>query len=655
MDDESRSHCSLTKTNPFVYAQDPTTQMICKAYKHEDEKTHLIPFSMLRDHPERLKDTYLYQLACDETKTFEAHNASFERQMWFHHMHRKFGFPDIPLERWFCSMAKCMYQSLPAGLDMAAKVLKLKHQKDKDGHSLMLKMCKPRKPSKANPDTYWQLPQQIKDLQTYCIRDVNAEFELSEHLPELPEYERQIWLMDQRINDRGVCIDLESVNKLTTILDKAKIANRKEITEVSDGAVTTPDQHQKIKAFLHDHDCKVENTQKDTLVKALENPKINPAARALIEVRIKANKAATKKLAAMERLSVNDGRAHGAFFYHGARTGRWTSKGLQLQNMVRITFAGVELEVAIDCLDEPLDWIEILFDNINTYSSKLVRPMFIAAPGKTLISADFSSIEAKVLLWLANDKKGLELYAQGKDLYVWMASKIFNVPYDEIFEGHENKIKKYSDFRFVGKQCILGLGYGMGTDRFIAQCLTYGQVVSRSLAERAVKTYRKTFRSVTKLWRQYEQAFRNCIEIRKTIKVNNIVFRYKNKNVYIDLPSGRSLSYQNVSIDEYDRICYMGVHSKTKKWTKLDTWGGTIVEHVDQALSRDIFAQAMMRLENNDFPVVLHTHDEPICEVLINKANLVEFRKHLNYKEPWLKGCPVSSDSGWAGHRYRKG
>jgi len=624
IDFETRSEVDLRKAGVYRYAEDPSTEVLCMAYKLNDRPTKL--WKRGEDWPVAL------DVPIGHGWTIHAHNAQFERLIWGMMTKREY-WPQVPLEVWSCTAARAAAYGLPRSLDGATKALGLDVLKDDGGHRLMLQMCKPRRPSKTNPAKWFDDAERLERLYAYCIQDVEAEYALAQAIPELSEDELEVWRLDQRINDRGVQLDVETIEAALRLLGKLDKKAKKEITELTGGAVTSPGQVAKLLEWLKDLGVYAEDLQAETVDRLLkelcevETWRTFNAWRAL-NIRREHSKSSTKKFKAMSTVACKDGRARGLLLYHGAHTGRWAGRLVQPQNMPRASVkAGAQTEYAIELVREgAINDLEMLYGPVTSTLSALLRPQIVAATGRTLLVADYSSIEARVLLWLARDKDGLDVFRRGDDIYKEMAGTIYGKDPATVTKAE----------RALGKTAILGLGYGMGWKKFRATCESQGIEIDDKEAERVVKAYRKKYWMVKKLWNTIETAFIHIAE--------------RGHNFY-KLPSGRLLHYQNLRYEHTDILSYTAENSQTKKWERVETWGGKLVENIVQAIARDVMADAMRRLEFF-CPIVLTVHDEIICES-DTPESLGNVETVMCTPPAWASDLPIAVE-GWSGTRYRK-
>jgi len=648
IDFETKSKAPLKDTGVYPYAADPSTDIFCLALKVDDSEAVLyIPekFRHLYDGPTIDKEEV--ESLVNEAETIEAHNMSFEKALWHAVMHKRYGFTDLPFDKLRCSAAKAAVHALPRDLDRACKAMGLEHEKDMTGRRVMLKMCKPKKPSKRDPGIWHEKPEDFKILCEYCMQDVEAEHELSKSLPELSDKELAVWRHDLEVNARGIYIDKPAITKLVKLLKDKETALLLEIQELTGGKIYSTRQVTAMLAWLAGHDILLDDLQTATVEEALK--KLEGKPKRLLEIRQLLAKSSVKKLEAMAAMACNDNRIRGTLLYHGASTGRFAGVKVQPQYMPRNSYD----EKAVDEIvaSDP-SHIELCYGEIPEVASKCVRGMLCAAPGKELLCADFSAIEARVLAWVAMEEKTLQAFRDNKDLYKVEASGIYGVPYDEVTKEQ----------RQVGKTAVLALGYQGWLGAFKAMASTYGVRVSEDQAKEIILKWRNNNGAIVDFWKGIDNAAKRAI--RETDKVHNyglIKCLSTGGFLHIRLPSFRLLSYRLPSIelltDMFGReklgIQFYGMNSMTNQYGPQKTYGGKLTENIVQAIARDLLTDAMLRVEKAGYKIVLHVHDEIVVEVDKGEGGLHTFEKLMAEVPSWAEGLPLAAE-GWRGRRYRK-
>jgi DNA polymerase bacteriophage-type len=645
LDFETQSDLDIWDVGAWAYAAHPSTSILCMAYALDDGPiTVTTPLEMAE---------WVTRLGAMDV-TVCAHNSFFERCIWHHQIHKKLGFPDIPADKWDCTLARSAVMGLPKGLAKVAIALNLKNKKDETGRRIMLRCCK-GKHDVSEAD--------MRELKKYCAQDIAVERELDEVLAPLSDIERKVWLLDQQINWRGIEIDKEAVTRAIALTEEHSKLLTEELVRITAGEIDTGSQVKRIREWLKSEwDIDVPDITKETVTKLLADPATPPVARRVIAIRMQLARSSVSKYLAMRDSLQDDTRIRDTLQYHAAATGRWGGKGVQFQNLPRGTEKDTD-QVVEAMKTGDLPFFKLCYPDVTSSLSSAIRGMIIASPGKKLIVADYSAIEARVVMWLAGEQRGLQKWRAGVDLYKDMASIIYSKPVAEIDKNQ----------RTLGKTAVLGCGYGMGPDKFLAICQGYGipemtpedkyDFRGEDLARIAVSAYRAEYAGVVKYWYAIEQKVRMAILGRprddrtSDPRYKHYVGKWEMNKKFLTctLPSGRLLWYYMPDIrdmpEKKERVTYMAVDSQTKQFTRVSTYGGSLVENITQAVARDILAAAMLRLEAAGYHIVLTVHDEIVCETA--RGTVEEFKRIMCELPEWAKGCPITAE-GWEGVRYRK-
>jgi DNA polymerase len=709
IDFETRSTVDLGRAGVYKYAQHPTTDVLCMAYAFDDGEVEI--WHGLQTEKPRRRDAKIQ--GHRNWKTFaalpphvsrhikaggevRAWNAQFERIIWNEILVKRYGFPPLRLEQTYCTAAEAAAMSLPRHLGQCALVLGLEQQKDDVGYRLMMQMCKPRKPRKdEDPDAilWWDDAERLERLYAYCKDDVRTERAVGKTLRRLPAAERQVYLLDQTINDRGVRVDLDLVSAAQRIVDRGTEIGNRELQLVTSGAVNGVTKIQDLKLWLAEQGLEVDSLSKD-IVRDLLKTELSPEVARALTIRAEVAKSSTAKLVSMVEATCDDSRARGLLLYHGAGTGRWSGKLIQPQNFPRPEIKNVERFIP-DVLANDYTLIAMEEPPVVVVSSML-RSMLTASPGHVLRAGDFGQIEARVLAWIAEQEDLLALFASGGKVYEEMGAYIFDVALEEVT----------AFMRQIGKNSILGAGFQMGPDRFAEQvqeqtgivldrgekeirCLTCGHEervagnapkheckkdcevlvtwIRDDLAWKAIHGYREKNYKIKGFWKiAQDAAMRATMEPGSVHAIGRrglIKFTRRGNFLFLQLPSGRFLAYARPEIrprkapwDEeqiVNGLTFMGVNPITRKWVRMHTYGGMIVENIVQATARDLMAAAMLRLESAGYPVCMTIHDEVVCDVPDGFGSQEEFLKLMIERPLWAVDLPVKVD-GYAAERYRK-
>jgi DNA polymerase family A len=649
LDVETRSTVDLKEVGPWVYVQHPSTDLWCACWAIGDGPNQT--WRPGDPPPEPLVEHVVAR------RPLVAHNAmAFERLIYRFFLGPRHGWPEPGLEQWHCTCALAAAMALPRGLDEAARALGLAVQKDMAGRRLMLQMARPRRIEPDGSIVWWDQAEKIERLTEYCRQDVEVERALHRRLRPLSAAERDVFLLDARINERGVAVDLELVEAAEALVADTQSELDAEMRRLTGGKVEAATQAVRLVGWLRACGIDAESVDKPAVAELLQAGLPDDVRRAL-EIRAEAARSSTAKLQAFRARTCADGRLRDNLRYHGCATGRFSGKGVQLQNLPRPSMV-IDVDGAIAAVRrrEPEWWIDAFIGPPMAAVSDCLRGMLVAAPGMELIAADFTAIEARVLAWLAGQRDLLRLFATGGDAYRHMAAEIYGRAADTIAKG--------SLERQLGKQAVLGCGYGLGAPKFRTTCIIAGIQIDDGLAERVVQTYRSTNDRIVALWRELEQAAVRAVQQPGLIvpaAAGRVRFRVKGGFLWLVLPSGRPLAYASPSIEDHEtpwgelrpQVTSLGVNSITRAWERQSAYGGKWTENVVQAIARDLLVAAMLRLEQAGYPIVLSVHDEIVAEVPAGFGAVQEFEELMCQLPDWATGCPVAAE-GWRATRYRK-
>ena len=630
----------------YKYVDTPQFEILLLGYSFDDEPVQVADLTK-EEMPARVLQA-LFNGAVTKT----AFNANFEITCL-----KKF-YPDMPAEQWECTSILALYNSLPTGLANVAKILKLADDKQKDtrGKALINYFSKPCRPTKTNGGRTRNLPEHNPEAwETYIEynrQDVVVEKEIRKKLIDLkpPEIEHKYWLMDQEINSRGARINEKLVNnaiRMNREQQKELLAKAKELT-----GLENPNSPGQLKRWVEDRLGEtVDSIDKKAIVELLKKD-IPEDVRKMLGMRQQLGKTSIKKYEAMQQALTSDGRVHGMFQFYGAmRTGRWAGRIVQLHNLPRNNMESKELDIARAFVKNgDLEMMELCYENVPDTLSQLVRTAITATPGYRFIVDDFSAIEARVIAWLAGEKWRQDVFAEGGDIYCASASAMFGVPVVKHgVNGH---------LRQKGKIAELALGYG-GSVGALKQMGADKMGLSDTELQEIVVKWRDASPAITKLWWDVDNAAKNAIKTGDTVKIKqgSLVFKRKHGALFIELPSGRHLVYIKPEIGENrfggESILYQGMEQGSRKWGRLETYGGKLVENIVQAIARDCLAAAMLRLKEAGYKIIMHIHDEVVMEVPDGKGSLAEVTEIMSKNEPWETGLIKAAD-GFEGQYYMK-
>jgi len=654
-DFETRSELELKDVGLDVYARHPSTDVWCFAWAIDDGEPEIWA-------PGMPAPAVAFPFSFKST-TFYAHNAQFELAIWNHIMVPRYGWPVLDPARVRCTMAMAYAMALPGSLENAAAALGLSEQKDMAGHRLMMQMSRPRAYDEAGQPIWWDDFDKQIALQNYCKQDVRTEQALCKRLLTLSPSEQKLWALDYKINQRGVHVDRLAVSQAITVVKRESDRLNAELFKVTEGCVSSTTEVAALTKWIQARGVGIDGLAKADVIDALKLDDVPADVRRALLIRQEGGKTSTAKLRTVLEILGGDDRARGLLQFHAAGTGRWGGRKLQPQNMPRPSIPHEVIEQVLDTLttctpDEAHSLIATLFDNPLTVISDCLRGMICAAPGNVLLCADFANIEGRGLAWIAGEQWKLDAFkaydaGTGPDIYKLSYAKSFRIPVEQVTK--EN--------RFVGKVQELALGYQGGVGAFQTMAKAYRVEVSDERAEEVKVAWREAHPNVVSFWYDIERAAKEAVgHPGHAFACGTTTFLVKGSFLFCKLPSGRVLTYPYPKLkpkmtpwgEEKEQIHYMSVDGKTKKWQETHTYGGKLTENVVQALSRDILAEAMTRLDAEGYPIVLHVHDEIVAEVEEHKNwDLKLFEAYMKRVPAWATGLPIAVE-GWRGKRYRK-
>ena len=639
MDIESFSDVDLIKCGVYAYADSPAFEILLFAWSFDGGETQIIDLAQGEKLPAEVEEAIF-----DVSVTKTAYNANFERTCLSKHFGRY-----IPPESWHCSAVQAAMLALPRSLEDVGRVLGLDEQKMKEGKELIRYFCVPCKPTKANGGRTRNLPCHAPEkwelFKTYCKRDVDVEKSIRRKLHNfpIPESEMELYRLDQRINDRGVLVDMELVRNAVSCERLHKEVVTKRAYELT--GLENPNSVAQLKGWLGDMGMEAESLSKKAVAEMIAET--DGEVEELLRLRLLMAKTSVKKYEAMERSVCSDGRVHGMLMFCGAnRTARWSGKIVQIQNLPKNYLP--DLELARDLVKQGrFEDIELLYDSTPNVLSELIRTAFIPKPGCRFVVADFSAIEARVLAWLSGEQWRLDVFTSHGKIYEASASSMFHVPMEEI--------TKTSPLRQKGKLAELGLGFGGAAGALISMGALDMGLTEEELPP-LVAAWRKANPHITQFWWDVDAAAIKAVREKQKTKVGKIIFEYKSGILFITLPSGRKLSYvkPRMAVNKFGRdgLTYEGI-SENKKWSRIETYGPKLVENIVQGTARDLLAEAMLRVEEKGYPIVMHCHDEIIAEMPEGTGSVDEMCEVMAVQPEWAEGLPLRAD-GYQCSFYQK-
>ena len=636
IDIESFSSVDLSKCGVYRYASSPDFDILLFGYSVDGGDVHVVDLCQGEEIP-----ADIVAALSDDSVIKWSYNNNFERVC----LSNYFGTWFEP-ENWRCTMVWAAYLGLPRSLEDVGAVLGLEKQKLSEGKELIRYFCVPCKQTKANGGRTRNLPEHDREkwerFKAYNLRDVEAEMQIQQRLAKfpVPDFVWEEYRQDQEINDRGIGVDMDMVRNAIAIDGRSKAelsAAMKELT-----GLENPNSVQQMKQWLSENGVETDSLDKKAvaeLMKDAEEP-----LRKVLALRQQLAKSSVKKYQAMENAVCADSRAHGMFAFYGAnRTGRFSGRIIQLQNLYKNTMPDLaQARELVRCGD--FEALEILYDSVPEVLSELIRTAFVPQDGRKFIVADFSAIEARVLAWIAGERWRLKVFEGGGDIYCASASQMFHVPVEKHgVNGH---------LRQKGKIAELALGYGGSVGALISMGALEMGLAEEEL-QPLVSAWRDSNPCITEFWWAVDRAVKECIKMRAGTETHGIRFDYQGGMLFITLFSGRRLAYVKPRIGENqfggESVTYMGVGG-TKKWERLESHGPKFVENIVQAVSRDILCYAMRTLRNCS--IVAHVHDEVIIEA-DRKMSLPTVCEQMGRTPPWAKGLRLRAD-GYECDFYQK-
>lgn len=652
VDIETYSSIDLSKTGVYRYVEAPDFDILLIGFSIDGGPVEVIDCTARHNNYEEEKKMvqfkkHLYDPECIK----KAFNANFERTCL-----AKWLGKEMPPEEWRCTMIKCLTMGLPGNLAGAGMALGLPEDKLKDpqGKALIQYFSKPCKPTRVNGQRTRNLPEHDPDKWKLYIeynrQDVVTEMAIDSKLEiyKTTETEQELWNLDQRMNDHGVRIAVDMVDKIVDYDTVRKEELQKEAQEIT--GLANPNSLAQLKTWLNDQGMPMTSVTKDTISAALALKYIPDNVRRVLEIRTALGKTSTAKYSTMLDAVCEDHRLRGILQFYGAnRSGRWAGRLVQTHNLARNSLEDLDLarELAVD---GDFDTMQTLFGETAFVFSELVRTAFIPSEGCRFVVSDFSAIEARVISWIADEEWRLQAFREGKDIYCETASQMYKVPV--VKHGINGELRQ------KGKVAELACGYqgGVGAMKRMDR---EGSIPEDEL-QAVVDSWRNANPKVVKLWRLCEIAVRTAIEEHRTVRLQHgLEFSYINHNLFIKLPGGRKLCYWDTKLkmdprDGREHIVYMGVNQETKQWGETETYGGKLVENIVQATARDCLAVAMTRVSNLGYKIVMHVHDEMIVDVPIEDTEALDVINAC-MAEPidWAPGLPLKGD-GYETTFYKK-
>ncbi len=654
LDLETFSDVDLNKSGVYRYAESPNFEILLFGYAVDGGEVQVIDLACGEKVPQEI-----IQALTDDTVIKGSFNCAFERvclSVWLQRDYPQH-FSSYSINEdvvgdyldpaaWKCSMIWSAYMGLPLSLAGAGTVLGLEEQKLKEGKDLIRYFCVPCKPTKVNGGRTRNLPEHDMEkwnlFKFYNKRDVEVEMSIQDRLKKypVPDFVWEEYHLDQEINDRGIALDMAVVENAIAFDAKSKAELAEKMQELTD--LDNPNSVVQMKQWLADNGLEMDSLGKKEVAQAVKT-----APKELAEVltlRQQLSKSSVKKYQAMQNAVCEDVRARGMFAFYGAnRTGRWSGRLIQLQNLPQNHIS--DLEQARGLVESGnYDAMELLYDDIPDTLSQLIRTAFVPRQGMKFVVADFSAIEARVLSFLAKENWRIEVFQNNGDIYCASASAMFGMPVEKHgVNGH---------LRQKGKIAELALGYGGSVGALKAMgALDMG--LEEEELQPLVDSWRAANPNIVRFWWDVDRCVKDTVKNKVTTETHGIRFFYQSGMLFIQLPSGRRLSYVKPRMGENrfggEAVTYEGLGG-TKKWERIESYGPKFVENIVQAISRDILAHSMRTLSHCF--ICGHVHDELIIECSMG-VSLAAICEQMGRTPPWIEGLLLRAD-GYECSFYKK-
>lgn len=637
IDLETYSSVDLGKSGVYKYAESEDFEILLFAYSLNDEKVQVIDLASGEIIPEEILSALN-----DESVEKWAFNANFERVCLSRFLGKR-----LKPQGWHCTMIWSAYLGLPLSLEKVGEVLKLDKQKLNEGKALIRYFSIPCKPTKNNDMRERNLPHHdLKKWSTfkeYNQRDVETEMAIKKKLSAfpMPHSEWENYWIDQNINDRGILIDgvlVDSAIKFDEILRYENMDRAIELT-----GLENPNSPLQLKEWLNKKGLEIDSLAKKDVESALKNAEGD--IKEVLELRQELSKSSVRKYDAMKNVKGKDNRARGLIQFYGAnRTGRYSGRLIQVQNLRRNNLKDLDLARSL-VKNRDYETMEILYESPSDILSQLIRTAFIAKEDTRFIISDFSAIEARVLAWLAGEQWVLDAFENGEDIYCRTASRMFGVPVEKHgVNGH---------LRQKGKIATLACGY-QGALGALKAMGGIEMGLSEDELQSIVDSWREANPNIVSLWWDIDSVVKRVVKTRTKEEYKNLVISYEKGILFIELPSKRRLAYPKAKIGMNrfggESVVYEGI-VVGNKWDKIESYGGKFVENIVQAIARDILAEAMMRLEKKGFNIVMHIHDEVVIES--DSSSIEEINEIMSLVPNWAPGLILDAD-GFESKFYKK-
>ena len=637
IDLETYSSVDLGKSGVYKYAESEDFEILLFAYSINDEDVKVIDLASGEIIPKEILSAL-----SDESIEKWAFNANFERACLSRFLGKR-----LKPQGWYCTMIWSAYLGLPLSLEKVGEVLKLDKQKMNEGKALIRYFSIPCKPTKTNGMRTRNLPhhdlEKWSTFKEYNQRDVETEMAIKKKLSAfpIPQSEWENYWIDQNINDREILIDevlVDSAIKFDEILREENMDRAIELT-----GLENPNSPLQLKEWLNKKGLEIDSLAKKDVESALKN--VEGEIKEVLELRQELSKSSVRKYDAMKNVKGKDNRARGLIQFYGAnRTGRYSGRLIQVQNLRRNNLKDLDLARSL-VKNRDFETMEIIYESPSDILSQLIRTAFIPKEGTRFIISDFSAIEARVLAWLAGEQWVLDAFENGEDIYCRTASRMFGVPVEK--HGVNGQLRQ------KGKIATLACGY-QGALGALKAMGGIEMGLSEDELQSIVDSWREANSNIVSLWWDIDSVVKRVVKTRTKEKYKSLVISYEKGILFIQLPSKRRLAYPKakIGINRFggESIVYEGI-VVGNKWDKIESYGGKFVENIVQAIARDILAESMIRLEKKGFNIVMHIHDEVVIES--DSSSIEEINEIMSAVPEWAPGLILDAD-GFESEFYKK-
>lgn len=631
IDVETYSAADLPRVGAHAYARDPSTRLLLVAWAIDDGPIGVVDILHGEPFPPALRAGLM-----DPGTLKWAHNAAFERVI----LEQVAGLACDPTQ-WRCTMVWALALGLPGGLDAVAEAVNAGERKADPNKRLVRIFSTPAHGGPEAPANAPLWPEFVE----YNRQDVATERAVHAKLSRwpVPDHEWALWGLDQRINDRGWPVDVPFVAAACTAAERAQAEAEAEAAELT--GLANPNSRAQVLGWLQERGQDLDDLRAETVEALIAAPGTPAPVRQVLALRQEMAATSPAKYAVLARATCPDGRLRGTLQFHGARTGRWSGRLFQPQNLPRGTLSAEEIPAARALVEAgDLDVVRACWGTVSGVLSSLVRSALRAPPGRQFVVADLASIESVMLAWAAESDYQLDLFRQERDPYIDFATRLFGVAYEDVTREQRN----------FAKPAVLGCGYGLGARGLAAYAQGFGLTLTEMDAARHVSLFREAYPAIPRLWARLEQAAFTAVADRTTTQAARCTLRYDTGYLFLDLPAGRALAYPAPRLRTTRGRTELVYSGREGKRMTVSTHPGKLVENIVQAIARDVLVAGLVRALVDGLDVVGHVHDEIVVEADAADATALPRLEHAMSKPlRWCPDAPIRA-KGWAGEFYGK-